>query len=147
MTDRKQARPGIVRVNIEGIPASYTERRVGNQERFVVAMRADHSSTITVDADSYEMAEALALDFWRSRRLGGRPRPTLLKRSKLPETSAAAWELSELQDEIERAEQIVQTVQERRDSLIREAPKLRPVEAAEITGLSKGRISQIQRKG
>lgn len=146
MTRRKKSRPGIARVEIEGVK-DHRDRRIGNSERFVVAMKQDRSATITVDADTPEMAEALALDFWRSRRLGGRPRPFILRRDPLPATSEDAWRLAALQDEIDRAEQIALEVQETRDALIRKTKDLRPVDAAEVTGLTKGRISQILREG
>jgi hypothetical protein len=145
MTRRKKARPGIARVEIEGV-LDYRDRRIGNAERFVVALRQDRSATITVDADTPEMAEALALDFWKSRRLGGRPRPFVVSRSLLPEPSEEAWTLSDLQDEIDRAEAIAAEVQEARDDLIRKSKGLRPIDAANVTGLTKGRISQILRE-
>ena len=146
MSRRKKPRPGIARVEIEGVP-DHRDRRIGNAERFVVAMRQDRSATITVDADTPEMAEALALDFWKSRRLGGRPRPFVLRRDCLPEAGDDAWTLAALQDEIDRAEQIAAEVQGTRDDLIRKAKDLRPTDAAEVTGLTKGRISQILREG
>jgi hypothetical protein len=145
VTRRRKSRPGIARVDIDGVP-DYRERRIGNAERFVVALRQDRSATVTVDADTPEMAEALALDFWKSRRLGGRPRPMIVRRDPLPEPSEAAWSLSELQDEIDRAEAIAAEVQEARDQLIRKG-RVRPVDAADVTGLTRGRISQITREG
>lgn len=145
MTRRRKARPGIARVEIDGVP-DYRDRRIGNAERFVVAMRQDRSATITVDADTPEMAEALALDFWKSRRLGGRPRPFIVRRDPLPEPSEEAWALLEVQDEVDRAGIIGAEAQEARDLLIRKTKSVRPVEAAAITGLTKGRISQILRE-
>lgn len=146
MSRRRKSRPGIARVEIEGVP-DHRDRRIGNAERFVVALRQDRSATITVDADTPEMAEALALDFWKSRRLGGRPRPFVVRRDPLPPSSDEAWTLAGLQDEIDRAEQIIAEVQDARDELIRKSKDLRPVDSAEITGLTKGRISQICREG
>lgn len=146
MSKRRTPRPGIVRVEIDGVP-DYRDRRIGNAERFVVAMKQDRSATITVDADTPEMAEALALDFWKSRRLGGRPRPFVVRRDPLPEPSDEAWTLAAYQDEIDRAEQIAAEVQDARDTLIRKAKGLRPIDAANVTGLTKGRISQILREG
>jgi hypothetical protein len=143
---QRKPRPGIARVEIEGVP-DHRDRRIGTAERFVVAMRQDRSALITVDADTPEMAEALALDFWKSRRLGGRPRPFVVSRTLLPEPSEEAWTLAAYQDEIDRAEQIAAEVQGARDALIRKAKGLRPIDAANVTGLTKGRISQILREG
>ncbi len=146
MSKRKKSRPGIVRVDIDGVP-DHRDRRIGNSERFVIALGSDRSATITVDADTPEMAEALALDFWKSRRLGPRPRPVVIRRDPLPEPSEEAWSLAALQDEIDRADAISAEMQEARDRLIRKARGLRPVDAAEVTGLTRGRISQIIREG
>jgi hypothetical protein len=71
----------------------------------------------------------------------------IVRRDPLPEPSAEAWSLAELQDEIDRAEAISAEVQEARDRLIRKAKDLRPVDAADVTGLTRGRISQIIREG
>ena len=144
MSKRRKSRPGIARVEIDGVD-DRSDRRIGNAERFVVAMRRDRSATITVDADTPEMAEALALDFWKSNRLGGRPTPTIVRRDPLPEPTAAAWRLSELQDEIERADLISAEAKSARDALIRKSKSLGPTEVAAITGLTKGRIPQIRR--
>jgi len=141
---RRSARPGIVRVSIDGVP-DHQDRRIGNAERFVVAMRRDRTATITVDADTPEMAEALALDFWKSRRLGGRPSPMVLRRDALPPTSETAWSLSAIQDEIDRAETIAEDAKVERDRLIRKGRDLEPGEAEAATGLTRGRISQIRR--
>lgn len=132
-------------MSIDGVN-DYHDRRIGCAERFVVAMRRDGSATITVDADTPGMAEALALDFWRSRRLGGRPIPTVIRREVLPEPTEDAWRLSELQDEIDRAETIAGDTKRLRDDVIRAAVDLGPTDVAAITGLTKGRIPQI-RKG
>jgi hypothetical protein len=144
MSRRRKARPGIARVAIPGVQEHH-DRRIGNAERFVIAMRQDRSATITVDADTPEMAEALALDFWKSRRLGGRPTPTIIRRDTLPAPTASAWKLSELQDEIERADQISSESKLARDQLIRKADELGPTEVAAVTGLTKGRIPQIRK--
>jgi hypothetical protein len=144
MTARRKPRAGIVRVKIDGVD-DHGDRRIGNDERFVFAMRKDRTATITVDANSPEMAEALALDFWKSRRLGGRPRPTIIRRDTLPPPSETAWKLDAVQDEIERAEQIADEAKAVRDQLIRDGDDLRPGEAVGATGLTRGRISQIVR--
>lgn len=142
---RRKSKPGIARISIEGVP-DYSEQRIGNAERFTLAMRRDRSALITVDADTPEMAEALALNFWRSRRLGGRPSPTIVRRDPLPPPPDQAWEIAALQDEIERAERIADETKAKRDELIRASKKVvRPVQVAEVTGLTKGRISQILR--
>lgn len=145
MSRRKKARPGITRVEIDGVP-DHQDRRIGNAERFVVAMKRDRSALIVVDADGPEMAEALALDFWKSQRLGGRPSPTIIRRDPLPPATESAWKLSDLQDEIDRADRIAADAKAARDELIRKAKELGPTEVAAITGLTKGRIPQI-RKG
>lgn len=145
MSRRRTARPGIARVEIEGVD-DYSDRRIGNAFRYVVEMRRDHSAKITVDADTPEMAEALALDFWKSRRLGGRPSPTIVKSEALPPVIKEAWGIAELQDEIDRADAIAIDAKEARDELIREATELGPTEVAAITGLTKGRIPQIRKK-
>lgn len=144
MSRRRTPRPGIVRVSIEGVE-DRQDRRIGNSERFVVALRKDRSATVTIDADTSEMAEALALDFWKSNRLGGRPTTTIIRRDALPPATEEAWRLSELQDEIERADTIAAEAKAARDELIREATDLGPTEVAAITGLTKGRIPQIRR--
>ena len=142
---RRKPKPGIVRVQIDGVP-EYHEQTVGNAERFTIAMRRDRSALLTVDADSPEMAESLALNFWRSRKLGGRPSPTIVRRDALPATPDEAWQIAALQEEIERAERIADDAKSRRDELIRKSAKtLRPVQIAEVTGLTKGRVSQILR--
>ena len=145
MSRRKKSRPGIASVSIEGVP-DRADRRIGNAERFVVALRKDRSATVTVDADGPEMAEAIALDFWKSNRLGGRPTPTIIRRDPLPPPTEEAWRISALQDEIERAEQIAEETKVARDELIRRAAEVRSTDVAAITGLTKGRVSQI-RKG
>lgn len=141
---RRKARPGIVRVAIDGV-ADYQDRRIGNAERFTVAMKRDRSATVTVDADTPEMAEALALDFWKRNRLGGRPNPTVIRREILPPASDTAWALSAVQDEIDRAETIAEESKVERDRLIRKGRDLSPGEAEAATGLTRGRISQIRR--
>lgn len=142
---RKNGKPGIARVQIDGVD-DYSDRRIGNTERFVVAMRKDRSALITVDADTPEMAEALALNFWKSQRLGGRPSPTIVRRDPLAEAPEIAWKLSGVQDEIERADKILADAKSARDKLIRKAKRLGPTEIAAITGLTKGRIPQIRNK-
>lgn len=140
---RRTPKPGIVRVKVDGVP-DYTEQRIGNAERFTIAMRRDRSDVIVVDADTPEMAEALALNFWRSKRLGGRPNPTIIQREILPPPPDEAWQIAALQDEIERAEQIGEDTKAERDRLIRRSAKvIKPVQVAEVTGLTKSRISQI----
>jgi len=141
---RRKARPGIVRVAIDGF-GDYQERRIGNAERFVVAMKRDRSATVTVDADTPEMAEALALDFWKKNRLGGRPTTTIVRRDPLPPPSDTAWALSAIQDEIERAETIAEESKVERDRLIRKGRDLEPGEAEAATGLTRSRVSQIRR--
>lgn len=144
MSRRRKARPGIARVAIKGVE-DRADRRIGNAERFVVALRKDRSATVTVDADTPEMAEAIALDFWKSNRLGGRPSPTIIRRDPLPPPTEEAWAISAIQDEIERAETIAAESQAARDEMIRRSRDLRSVEVASITGLTKGRVSQIRR--
>ena len=144
MSRRKKARPGIVRVEIPGV-AEHHDRRIGNAERFTIAMKQDRSALIVVDADTPEMAEALALDFWKSRRLGGRPNPSIIRRDPLPPPTESAWKLCELQDEIDRAEKIAVDAKSARDELIRKAVELGPTEVAAVTGLTKGRIPQIRK--
>lgn len=144
MSRRRKSRPGIARVQIEGIP-DFHDRRIGCAERFTFAMTKDREKTITVDADTPEMAEALAVDFWKSRRLGGRPSPTLIRRDPLPEPPESAWTLFHLQDEIERADRIGEDAKRARDEMIRSATELGPTEIAAVTGLTKGRIPQIRK--
>jgi hypothetical protein len=144
MMARRQSKAGIVRAEIDGVEYN-GDRRIGNAERFVFAMRKDRSATITVDANSPEMAEAIALDFWKSRRLGGRPKPTIIRRDALPPSSETAWKLDAVQDEIERAESIADEAKAARDELIQSGDDLRPGEAVGATGLTKGRIYQIRR--
>ena len=144
MSRRKKSRPGIVRVEIDGVD-DRQDRRIGNAERFVVAMKRDRSALIVIDADTPEMAEALALDFWKSQRLGGRPSPTIVRRDPLPEPPESAWKLSDLQDEIDRADRIAADAKTARDQLIRKAKELGPTEIAAVTGLTKGRIPQIRK--
>lgn len=140
---RRTPKPGIVRVKIDGV-SDYSEQRIGNAERFTIAMRRDRSDVIVVDADTPEMAEALAVNFWRSNRLGGRPNSTIIQREILPPPPDEAWQIAALQDEIERAERIGEDTKAERDRLIRKSAKvLRPVQVAEVTGLTKSRISQI----
>lgn len=145
MSRRRKSRPGIARIQIEGA-GDYHDRRIGCAERFTFAMTKDRSATIVVDADTPEMAEAIALDFWKTRRLGGRPTPTLIRRDPLPEPPESAWTLFDLQDEIERAETIGGEAKRARDEMIRSATELGPTEVAAVTGLTKSRIPQI-RKG
>ena len=143
MSRRRKARPGIARVEIEGVEDRH-DRRIGNAERFVIAMNPDRSAVITVDADTPEMAEALAVDFWKSNQLRGRPKPTIIRRDELPQPTADAWKLSDLQDEIERADKISAEAKAARNELIRRAKHIGPTDIAAITGLTKGRIPQIR---